>query len=67
VVTDGAALPCRARCTAPGLPRRLPGITALSAPPEEFSVITRGIVEWLLIPELPLALGRGAADLLRAG
>jgi hypothetical protein len=42
----------------------LPGITAPSAP-ELLSVITRGIVEWLLISELPLALCRSAAGLLR--
>jgi hypothetical protein len=44
----------------------LPGITAPSAPPELLiSVITRGILEWLLTSELPLALDRSAADLLR--
>jgi hypothetical protein len=47
VVTDAAALPCRGRRTEPGLPTRLPGITAPSAPPELLSVITCGILERL--------------------
>ena len=53
------------RHTEPGLLRRLPGITAPSAPPELHSSITRGILERLLTSELPLALDRSAADLLR--
>jgi hypothetical protein len=44
VVTDGAALSCSGRHTEPGLLRRLPGITALSAPPELLSVIARSIL-----------------------
>lgn len=35
------------------------------AAPELLSVITRNILEWLLISELPLALCRSAADLPR--
>lgn len=38
---------------------------ALSTPPELLSVITRGALERLLTSELPLALDRSAADLLR--
>jgi hypothetical protein len=38
---------------------------ALSTPPELLSVITRGALERLLSSELPLALDRSAADLLR--
>jgi hypothetical protein len=65
LVTDAAPLPCGGRHPEPGLLRRLPGITAPSAPPERLSVITRGILERLLTSELPLALDRSAADLLR--
>jgi hypothetical protein len=43
----------------------LPGITALSAPPELLIVIARSILEWLLTSELPLAPGWSAAGLLR--
>jgi hypothetical protein len=64
VVTDGAALSGSGRHTEPGLLRRLPGITALSAPPELLGVIRRGVLEWLLTSELPLAIDRSAADLL---
>jgi hypothetical protein len=53
------------RHTEPGLPRRLPGITAPSAPPELLGVITRGTLERLLTSELPVALDRSVADLLR--
>jgi hypothetical protein len=65
VVTDGAARPCRTATLEPGLLRRLPGITAPSAPPELHSSITRGILERLLTSELPLVLERSAVDLLR--
>jgi len=65
VVTDGAALSGSDRRTEPGLPRRLPGITAVSALPELLSVITLGIQEWLLTSELPLALDWSAARLPR--
>ena len=63
VVTDGAALSCSGRHTERGLLGRLPGITALSTP-ELLGVITRGVLEWLLMSELPLAPCRSAADLL---
>ena len=62
MVTDGVALSCSGRRTEPGLLRRLPGITALSLPPELLSV---GVLEWLLTSELRLALGQSAAGLLR--
>ena len=65
MVTDGVALSCSGRRTEPGLLRRLPGITALSLPPELLSVIARGVLEWLLTSELRLALGQSAAGLLR--
>jgi hypothetical protein len=62
-----APRPCRAGAATLNqvLLRRLPGITAPSAPPELLSVITHGIQEWLPTAELPLALDRSAADLLR--
>jgi hypothetical protein len=65
VTTAAAALPCRGRHAEPGLLRRLPGITAPSAPRELLTVFMRGVLERLLTSELPLALDRSAADLVR--
>ena len=61
---SGAGLLSRRWQLTPGLLGRSPGITALSAPPELFSVITRGILEWLLISELR-SRSAGARPLLR--
>jgi hypothetical protein len=43
----------------------LPGITAPSTPRELLTVFMRGVLERLLTSELPLALDRSAADLVR--